>query len=302
MRYVCKKCGKFVSQHSEECKSCGTKNPAILPEERKQNDIVDERELIECPYCNIKFDSKNYSNNKVIHCPKCGRESENPYYEKNTPSKSRMIIGFIVLIIIIVNIYRAFNQGESPNKIEVDTTTSNNYSIPGNNLYNNASRNNQGNNDIASYEPKSHIEKREHNNINKKNYTLTLRENGSSYDDPIYLWELNDKNGKISYKYIITDGYQSNVLKSGKGEVMKFSILKSKYPSLTLSRGYINPDDKIYFLYNIDTHYNIDDSERKVNALISLNASTNTIKIYMNDSDNPYEYIYLNTASIQSVK
>lgn len=291
MRYVCKNCGKFISANSKQCKSCGAKDSAILLEERKSKlKDSDDRKIMECPYCGHHKELNEDINERYVTCWNCRNVYENPYYQPQKLSVVRIIIAIIVITVICTNIYIAVKRSEeNPSNIEKNQYTQSTATPKNIHTFDN-SENNQP---ITSYKKSSGYsasqkDTKTEKKFDKNNFTALFKESGGY--DIYYFWKIIAKNGKLRYEYIISDGKQSKVRKSGYAEGIKTSTLKSKYPGLTFTGGRIKNDAPLFILYNFD-----DDDRHQVNAIIQHDIQAQKSYVYLNDSDNPYEYIYMNS-------
>lgn len=209
MRYVCKKCGKFVSQNSEVCKSCGELNPAI-PQEPQKTQSIEK--------------SKNRHNGDYMWDPETNQFVEIP--RQSRFNLKYFWIAFFVIIFLIAIINNIIeNNSSSQADYYNSNTTYNSYDN-----YSNSTYNQKGNSYLKS-----------------SSDNLVYHVNGTS--DPAYYWIIKGSGTDRRFEYIITgEGGQKRILESGDCVATTFGLIKQLKPNTVLRNGAVNSDSKVYYM------------------------------------------------------
>lgn len=284
MRYVCKNCGRFVSNDSTKCKSCGTENPAITVEERRNSSITSNTNImtdikkVECPYCNAKFNIKE-PNDKHINCPKCGSEMENPY-QSETEGKiglPRIIIGIVVIAVLIFNIYRAIKSSTESYQQETSAIATQPALEPVR---------------IESASAENPIIRKAPNTAPKaKNNETRIVFRSAGAGELTYYWILTEKGNQHNFEYRISDGHGYRILKSGRFVTITYGQLKSQSPNVILNGVNINNSKKILLAGPIEEYEDSYGNSHNVYAIIVPDETT--AKVLLNDTYNPDEFLLL---------
>lgn len=285
MRYVCKNCGKFVSNNSTVCKSCGTENPAITVEERRNSssasnaNTTNDIKKVECPYCNVKFNIKD-TTAEHINCPECGSEMENPY-QSETDGRiglPRIIIGIVVIAVLIFNIYRAIQSSTKSYQQEISEITAQPTTEPVRIESTNAEK------PTISKTPNTVP------NAQKKTGTrLVFRSAGAG--ELTYYWIFTEKGNQHNFEYRVSDGHGYRILKSGRFVTLTYGQLKSQSPNVILDGVNINNSKKIFLAGPIEEYEDSYGNSHNVYAIVVPYETT--AKVLLNDTYNPDEFLLL---------
>lgn len=280
IRYICKKCGRFVSKDARVCKCCGCEDPAIekIIAGPKTNSQTDERKYIECPNCGFIFNSENKISSENVQCPSCSMSIKNPYYSKTSGyTTKKKIFGIIILLIIGFNIYRSCYHENDVSLVDVSRHYNSNAAESELSISNQA--------DISQM-----MENKEAPN------SIVFKVEGAN--EPCLKWIIKSENGKFQFQYIAEDRDDKSILKSGYCGVMTFGQLKSQAPNTVIRNCTISTDKKIMLIGPIDTHYNSDYSERPVFGILVASKNSKA-QLFINDTDEENVFILLDNLEME---
>lgn len=273
-RYVCKKCGRFVAKDAVTCKCCGCENPAV-EQTTTGSTTIDKKEemskLVECPHCKFIFNPKERIEDEKFQCPKCSETILNPYYHKSSGySTSRIVLGLIVILVIVFNIWRACSSADSTEKIQVHNTES-------------------------EYEYESDFSSDIQNGYqissgNEEAKAIVFKVRGA--DNPCFYWVIKSMDGGLQFEYIAADNGSRSVLSSGSCVTMTFGQLKSQAPNTVIRDFSITADKQILMIGPIETHYNADYSERPVYGII-VASKDSSANLFINDTDDENVFVLM---------
>lgn len=257
MRYVCKNCGRFVSQSAPICKCCNTENPAVPQGERTS-----------------RFESAS----SIENGNRSGKSEEKPH------NSLKIAFGIIVIAIIIINIGISISKFKSTtatmnsnvDEIAVSQTVEGLVDEPTVQEYSNST-------------PHKSTEKNQpssNSDFSNTNIDLIYKVDGST--DSEYYWTIRIINGKKLYQYIVLDPYidEETISISGKWYMQTFEELKAEHPTLRLRNCNISPSKQIIMIGSVGSY-----GGRTVDGIIV--PAGKYAELYFNDDDDPMEFFLI---------
>lgn len=205
--------------------------------------------------------------------------------KKSNGNSLRIVFGFIVIGIIIVNIWLSISKFKSNTHDDeignIDNTITEVIEEPVYD-YNDGEISNVT--PLSKTNQKQQIQNTDLSDIG--DIDLVYQVDGCT--DPEYYWVISITSGKKSYDYLIVDPYTEEwtISKSGKWYIQTFGKLKAEHPSVRLRNRNLSPSKQIIMLGSVGSY-----GGRVVDGIIV--PSGKYAELYFNDDDDPMEFFLI---------